>query len=126
MKVHHIGYVVENLKRAKEQMVVDEVVRELYDEVQKAQLALIKADNLFIELIEPRSEDSFTYNFLKKGGGYHHLCYEVDVKEDAERLIRDRKMIKVLNWVHAPLLDGEVCFAYNRSKEIVEFVCLEK
>lgn len=125
MRVHHIGYVVKNIEKHKKNLVVDEVVKELYDETQKANLALIRCENIFIELIEPASKDSFTYSFLQKGGGYHHLCYEAS-KEKAEEFIKNKKMIKVLNWVYAPLLEGEVCFAYSRNKEVVEFVCLKR
>ena len=122
MKVHHIGYVVKNIEKYKKNLIIDEVLREVYDEIQKAKLVLLKSENIFIELIEPQSKESFTYNFLQKGGGYHHLCYET-TKENAENLIKTKKMIKVLNWVYAPLLESEVMFAYNKNKEVVEFVC---
>jgi len=122
VKIHHIGYVVKNIEKYKKNLIIDEVVKEVYDDTQRAKLVLLKTDNVFIELIEPQNEKSFTYNFLRKGGGYHHLCYEVS-KDTAESFIKDKKMIKVLDWVYAPLLDSEVMFAYNRNKEIVEFVC---
>ena len=125
MKIHHIGYVVKSIEEYKRNLIIDKIEKEVYDETQKANLALIKAQNIFIELIEPKSKESFTYNFLQKGGGYHHLCYETS-KEKAEELIRNKRMVKLLDWVYAPLLEGEVCFAYNRNREIVEFVCLEK
>ena len=125
MKIHHIGYVVKSIETYKKNLFIEKIVKEVYDKTQKAQLVLIRADNIFIELIEPRSQESFTYNFLQKGGGYHHLCYEA-TKEEAEAFIRNKKMLKVLDWVYAPLLDAEVCFAYNRNKEVVEFVCLKK
>jgi len=123
MKIHHIGYVVKNIEKYKKNLVIDKIVKEVYDEIQQAKLSLIKSENIFIELIEPQNENSFTYNFLQKSGGYHHLCYET-TKKEAEYLIKEKKMIKVLDWVYAPLLDGNVCFAYNRNKEIVEFVSL--
>ena len=123
MKIHHIGYVVKNIEKYKKNLVIDKIVKEVYDEIQQAKLSLIKSENIFIELIEPQNENSFTYNFLQKGGGYHHLCYET-TKEETEYFIKEKKMIKVLDWVYAPLLDGNVCFAYNRNKEIVEFVSL--
>jgi methylmalonyl-CoA/ethylmalonyl-CoA epimerase len=122
VKVHHIGYVVKNIEKYKKNLIVDEVVNEVYDDIQKAKLVLLKADNIFIELIEPQNTDSYTYDFLQKGGGYHHLCYET-TKEKAEKYIKNKKMIKVLDWIYAPLLDSEVMFAYNRNKEVVEFVC---
>ncbi len=122
MRVHHIGYVVKNIEKYRKNLIIDKVVKEVYDDTQKAKLVLLKTDNIFIELIEPQNEKSFTYNFLRKGGGYHHLCYEVS-KDMAESFIKNKKMIKVLDWVYAPLLDSEVMFAYSVNKEVVEFVC---
>ena len=41
-----------------------------------------------IELIQPVSEDSSVYNFLKKtGGGLHHLSYEVGEKATKSKLV---------------------------------------
>ena len=34
--------------------------------------------NPVFELVEPASEDSPVSDFLKKRGGLHHVCYEVD------------------------------------------------
>jgi len=125
MRIHHIGYVVKNIEKYKKNLVIDKILKEVYDDTQNAKLALIKSENIFIELIEPQNQNALTYNFLQKGGGYHHLCYET-TKEEAEYLIKEKKMIKVLDWVYAPLLDSDVCFTYNRNKEVLEFVCLKK
>ena len=76
MKIHHIGYVVKSIEKCRKNLIIEETVKEIYDETQKANLALIKAQNIFIELIEPVSKESFTYNFLQKGEGYHHLCFQ--------------------------------------------------
>jgi methylmalonyl-CoA/ethylmalonyl-CoA epimerase len=123
MSVHHIGYVVKDIDQHANNLINSFIVKRLYDKTQKAELALIQAGNILIELIQPIERSSFTYNFLQKGGGYHHLCYKVDGKDQAEDIIREKKMIKTLDWVHAPLLQAEVMFAYNKNKEIVEFVC---
>ena len=34
------------------------------------------------ELVEPASEASPVSNFLKKRGGLHHVCYEIDDLEE--------------------------------------------
>ena len=33
---------------------------------------------MYIELIEPADHDSPITSFVKEGGGFHHLCFEVD------------------------------------------------
>ena len=123
LSIHHIGYVVKDINQYASNLVKSVIVKRLYDKTQEAELALIQIDNLFIELIQPVKESSFTYNFLQKGGGYHHLCYKVDSKNKAEEIISEKKMIKILDWVYAPLLKAEVVFAYSKNKEVVEFVC---
>ena len=123
MGVHHIGYVVKDIDQYATNLAEGVIVKRLYDDVQEADLALIQADNVLIELIQPMKESSFTYGFLQKGGGYHHLCYQVDSKGKAEEIIKEKKMVKVLGWVFAPLLQAMVVFAYSKNKEVVEFVC---
>ena len=123
MGVHHIGYVVKDIDQYAANLVEGVIIKRLYDDVQEADLALIQADNVLIELIQPMKESSFTYGFLQKGGGYHHLCYQVDSKGKAEKIIKEKKMVKVLGWVFAPLLQAMVVFAYSKNKEVVEFVC---
>jgi methylmalonyl-CoA/ethylmalonyl-CoA epimerase len=122
VRIHHIGYVVKSIERYRDNLITQEVIKSLYDPVQKAKLELIKSDNVYIELIEPQEESAFTYTFMKKGGGYHHLCYEIENKKKALDIIRKKKMIKILDFIYAPLLEAEVLFAYNRNKEVVEFV----
>jgi methylmalonyl-CoA/ethylmalonyl-CoA epimerase len=123
MSIHHIGYVIKDIDQYASNLVDGIIIKRLYDDVQEADLALIQADNVLIELIQPVKESSFTYGFLQKGGGYHHLCYQVDSKNKAEEVIKEKNMIKVLDWVFAPLLQAEVIFAYSKNKEVVEFVC---
>lgn len=123
INVHHIGYVVANIDQYAKHLVLGNIIKRLYDKNQQAELALIKADNILIELITPKTKVAFTYDFLiQKGGGYHHLCYEVNSKAEAELIIKEKRMIKILGWIAAPLLESEVIFAYGRNKEIVEFV----
>jgi len=42
--------------------------------------------NVYLEFLEPTDADSSIVNFLQqKGGGLHHLCFEVDDIETASR-----------------------------------------
>ena len=122
MKIHHIGFVVADRARYRANLPVQEVVAALYDPVQKAHLELIDAGGAYIELIEPAEAESFTWNFLQKGGGYHHICYEVDSEAAAREAVTAARMVVTLGPVEAPLLNGQVLFARNRNREMVEFV----
>jgi len=122
VKIHHIGFVVADRARYRTNLPFGNVVKSLYDEIQKAWLELIDTEGTYIELIEPVEEESFTWNFLRKKGGFHHICYEVKSYDEALKTVKEGRMIITLGPVYAPLLDGEVLFARNRNREMVEFV----
>ena len=82
MKLHHIGIVVKNIQES-----LGELTQYLDFESttvpslvgsQKVNICFLKTNNVFLELIEPAQENSPISNFIKKGGGFHHLCFEVD------------------------------------------------
>lgn len=65
---------------------------------QKARVAFLPVGDTEVELVQPTSEDTGAAKFLtEKGGGMHHLCFEVDdcaaslleLKEKGVRLIND-------------------------------------
>ena len=101
MKLHHIGIVVENIQKS-----LGELIKYLDFESttmpslvgsQKVNICFLKTNNVFLELIEPAEENSPISNFIKKGGGFHHLCFEVDdihlelekMKKNGARIIVD-------------------------------------
>ena len=82
MKLHHIGIVVKNIQESLgeltqyldfESITVPSLVGS-----QKVNICFLKTNNVFLELIEPAQENSPISNFSKEGGGFHHLCFEVD------------------------------------------------
>ena len=82
MKLHHIGIVVENIQKS-----LGELTKYLDFESttmpslvgsQNVNICFLKTNNVFLELIEPAEENSPISNFIKKGGGFHHLCFEID------------------------------------------------
>ena len=82
MKLHHIGIVVKNVQDS-----LGELTRFLSFEsttipalvpLQKVNVCFLKTNSVYIELIEPAEENSPVSDFVKEGGGFHHLCFEVD------------------------------------------------
>ena len=101
MKLHHIGIVVKNIQES-----LGELTNYLNFESttmpslvgsQRVNICFLKTNNVFLELIEPAQENSPITDFVKKGGGYHHLCFEVDdihlelekMKKNGARVIVD-------------------------------------
>lgn len=114
MKLDHIGFVVENVDKVKELFETvglaagtDATVNPL----QKVSASFVKVgdkDDIYIELLQPASDDSPISNFLhQRGGGLHHLCFEVD---DIDKTTRDLKA-KGYRMVVSP----EDCTAYDEN-----------
>ena len=125
MKLHHIGYVVNDISWYEQNLLFEKKEKEIFDPVQNSIMALYtNFSNSYIELIQPLNEESFTYNFLKKkGNGYHHLCYEVSSLEEMKQIAMEQKLILLKGPLPAILFNNrEVWFYYSRNKHIIEFV----
>ena len=91
MKLHHIGIVVKNIQKSLgelnqylnfESTTVPSLVGS-----QKVNICFLKTNNVFLELIEPAQENSPISEFAEKGGGFHHLCFEVEnIFEEIEKM----------------------------------------
>ncbi|MDF1525359.1 MAG: methylmalonyl-CoA epimerase [bacterium] len=89
-KLDHIGIAVEDLEAS------IEVYRNLGFEVESVddvpgfgvKVGFLPMETGSVELVQPVKEDSAMAKFLeKKGGGIHHLCFEVyDIRAELKRL----------------------------------------
>ena len=82
-KIDHIGIVVPNIEKALEHYknVFNKIgSKPIISETQNVKISFIEFSNIKLELIEPISEKSPIFNFLKKNplGGMHHVGLEVD------------------------------------------------
>ncbi len=101
MKLHHIGIVVENIQKSLGELTkyldFESITMPSLVGSQKVNICFLKTNNVFLELIEPAEENSPISNFIKKGGGFHHLCFEVDdihlelekMKKNGARIVVD-------------------------------------
>jgi hypothetical protein len=125
MTLHHIGYVVNDIRKFESKMLFEKKINEVFDEKQQAILSLYKNySNSYIELIEPLNEKAFTWNQLqKKGDHFHHLCYVINSREELDTIIEQEKMIEIVKSLPAKLFEmKEVSFYLSRNKQIVEFL----
>jgi methylmalonyl-CoA/ethylmalonyl-CoA epimerase len=94
-KLDHIGLVVENIREF--QKIVDvldpeRVTDPTVNPSQKVSASFVGVDEdqkVYIELLEPAAQNSPITNFLKKGGGLHHLCFEVENIEEASAKLKE-------------------------------------
>jgi len=82
MKIHHIGIVVKNIQDSLGEFSkfinFDETTIPTSIGSQKVNVCFMKLGEFNIELIEPVNDDSPVTNFLEKGGGFNHICFEVE------------------------------------------------
>ena len=94
LKLHHIGIVVQNINES-----LGEIANFLNFEStslptligsQKVNICFLKTNNVYVELIEPAEENSPITNFAKEGGGFHHLCFEVDdIQQEIDKMVKN-------------------------------------
>ena len=89
MKLHHIGIVVKNIQESLGELTKFLDFKEKSVPVgvksQKVNVCFLKTSDIYIELIEPIENDSPVKAFSQSGGGFHHLCFEVDdILEEVE------------------------------------------
>lgn len=84
-RLHHVGFVVASISNGiegfKDSMGADWNREIFHDPLQKAKVTFLRTPSptdALIELVEPAGEGSPVLHFLQKGGGLHHLCYEVE------------------------------------------------
>ena len=92
LKLHHIGIVVQNINESLGEMTnfLSFESTELPTLIgsQKVNICFLKTNNVYIELIEPADENSPITDFAQKGGGFHHLCFEVDdIHQEIDKMI---------------------------------------
>jgi methylmalonyl-CoA/ethylmalonyl-CoA epimerase len=115
--LNHIGLVVKDASESAKLLGVlgfQQVTRPEPDPIQKVKacfLAGTEGKGPHIELLEPRDQDSPVANFLgKRGGGLHHMCFEVDDIDEATRELKQ----KGFKLVSSPV----ACIGYDRSFEL--------
>ena len=122
LRLNHIGVVVHDV------LEIAEVLRTLGlkpltkpepDPVQKVTACFMGkegSEEVHIELLEPTDNQSPIAKFLgKKGGGLHHLCFEVDDIDTATRDL-ERKGFKVVS-------EPVECIGYDRSFDLRKKPC---
>jgi methylmalonyl-CoA/ethylmalonyl-CoA epimerase len=127
---HHVGFVVtsiqDSVKGFAESLEADWDGVITHDPKQVVRVTFLRsksaADPLF-ELIEPAGEKSPVIPFLKKGGGLHHLCYEVQDLEKQLDLSRSKGGLITRSPMPAEAFGGRrIAWVYTRNKLLIEYL----
>ncbi len=87
LKIHHIGYLVKKIEKAKKTFeALGYLVEQdtVYDDIRKVDICFLVKNGYRVELVSPVSEDSVVAGLLKKyKNAPYHICYEADSPEAA-------------------------------------------
>jgi methylmalonyl-CoA/ethylmalonyl-CoA epimerase len=128
--LHHLGFVVASISAVAEEFAASVSARwdgEItHDPIQRVRVAFLSpADsrNPVFELIEPASEVSPVSNFLKKRGGLHHVCYEIDDLEAGLGDARNAGLAIVAAPAPAVAFGGRrIAWVCSKSRLLVELL----
>ena len=126
-RLHHVGLLVEDLDASLAAGLWTLHGAVVEDPVQRARLCLVSLGeagdgDALVELVQPLGEDSRVWAALQRGERQHHVCFQLDSRAAADRLIETAHMLPVTEWEPAVLFGGSpVRFAYTRSRELLEF-----
>jgi len=131
MALHHIGFVVGSIEKT-----VDRFARSISaqwdgqiiaDPLQGVRITFLRSvaspSESLIELVEPAGAKSPVENFLKRGGGLHHLCYEVDSLTAQLQLSRSLGALIVRQPMPAVAFGGRhIAWVYTADKLLTEYL----
>jgi len=128
--LHHVGYVVKSIEEQAAGFVKslgatwDQQI--IHDPLQGAKVSFLRTPGIGdaqIELVEPAGDSSPVSRFLEKGGGLHHLCYEVTDLAEHLKLIRAAGCVVVRAPMPAAAFQQRlIAWAFTREKLLLEFL----
>lgn len=129
-RLHHVGYVVGSIDSSLhgflESMAATWNGRIFTDPAQKVKVTFISTGERdpLIELVEPNAVDAPVQRFLReKGGGLHHVCYEVDDPGVELVAMRSQGARIVMRPKPAVAFDGrQIAWVLTREDLLVEFL----
>jgi len=128
--LHHLGFVVASISATAEDFALsmsaswDGAV--IHDPIQRVRVAFflpVDGRNPVFELVEPASDTSPVSDFLKKRGGLHHVCYEIDDLESALQQARRAGWAIAAAPVPAVAFDGRrIAWVFSKQRLLMELL----
>lgn len=129
-RLHHVGFVVASISNVAKGFATSLLAiwdeRIFADSNQRVRVTFLKgpgASDALVELIEPDGPDSPVLSFLKKGGGLHHLCYEVKYLESQLKFAQAAGGKIVRPPLPAVAFNGRrIAWIYTKYQLLLEFL----
>lgn len=131
VRLHHVGFVVSSIEDCAESFAASLGAtwdgNIFADPIQKVRVTFFQAPNPSepsVELVEPGAAESPVSRFLQqRGGGLHHLCYEVDDLEAHLKSCKATGVIVVRQPVPAVAFGGRrIAWGITKKKLLIEFL----
>jgi len=129
-RMHHIGFVVASIAEIApgfaQSIAAQWDGNVIHDPLQVVRVTFLRSNrhaDPLIELIEPAGETSPVNDFLKRGGGLHHICYEVDALDAQLALSRSEGGLVVQKPLPAVAFGGRhIAWVYTKQKLLLEYL----
>lgn len=128
MKLHHIGIVVPNIQNSlgelTKYLTFDTISLPTLIGSQKVNVCFLKIGQPYLELIEPANDTSPVASFLNKGGGFHHICFEVgDIHKEIKEMEKKgaRIIVKPVKGFEDRLIAFVLLNMKNTKCNLIEF-----
>lgn len=127
MKIHHIGYLVKKIERAKkafEQLGFEIEKDTAFDEYRGVDLCFMIKDGYRVELVSAKNNESVVYDLQKKfGNSPYHICYTCSDIESAIYELRENGYVKFDEPHEAVALNNQVvCFLIHPYLGMIELL----
>jgi len=128
--LHHVGFIVDSIEAVAERFARSiggtwdgTITSDPLQGVRVSFLGGSDAAATTVELVEPAAADSPVGRFLERGGGLHHLCYEVEDLEQELRYSRSVGGVVVRPPLPAAAFGGRrIAWVITKDKLVVEFL----
>jgi methylmalonyl-CoA/ethylmalonyl-CoA epimerase len=128
-RIHHIGWLVADVESAAasfaESLGAEILTGAIHDPLQKAAVLFLRvpADPVQWELVAPVGEGSPLTAALARGGGFHHVCYEVDNLAEALSRARSLRGVVVRPPKPAVAFEGRrIAWVMTAEKLLIEYL----
>lgn len=131
VRLHHVGFVVSSIEDCAAGFAASLGAtwdgNIFADPIQKVRVTFFRAPNPgepSIELVEPGGPESPVTSFLeKRGGGLHHICYEVADLDAHLKFCKSTGTIIIRQPVRAVAFGGRrIAWGVTKKKLLVEFL----
>jgi methylmalonyl-CoA/ethylmalonyl-CoA epimerase len=128
--LHHVGFVVASIQDSVQSFAASldatwdgEIIHDPNQVVRVTFLHGERSADPLVELVEPAGEKSPVLGFLQRGGGLHHLCYQVDNLE--EQLQHSRSAGGIITRAPLPAVafgGRRIAWVYTKNKLLIEYL----